>query len=465
MTETMTHYERIIAAYELKEPDRVPVIPINSYFLPYYAGMTIRQAQHEPDRLVQAHLDHQEFLGDAVHPFQSGHDHLGLFGRTGWDQTTLDWRIFEKFPPEGNLPNLYEKDVIEDYQDVFERGFSTLLFNRKLENDIWKRSVRDFLYFEFDYLKVWAAAWRRFVEQSGISLLLGARACHPLDLLQYYRGIFNLVTDLYEQPEDVKAMCEWLSEYEAVRAMGRAMTMGAGEVPGADTILFINGGPPGLPPKMFDEFYFPYAKKMIDMFVTRGFKVQNHWDTDLTPHLRTIAGLVEGLPKGKVVMDFEKTNMKKAKELLGDKMCIAGNVPVAMLIYGTVAEVEDYCKTLIRDCAEGGGYMLGGECDIPWDARPENLLAMVEAAKKFGQYKSSPGTNKEWGARKGFSPTEKRILKGIKEGLKPPSQEELDRVTARWLFGNNTDMMMKYAPWSFILTKIMWKKGEEPWGR
>jgi hypothetical protein len=260
-------------------------------------------------------------------------------------------------------------------------------------------------------------------------------------------------------------MCEWLSEYEAVRAMGRAMTMGAGEVPGADTILFINGGPPGLPPKMFDEFYFPYAKKMIDMFVTRGFKVQNHWDTDLTPHLRTIAGLVEGLPKGKVVMDFEKTNMKKAKELLGDKMCIAGNVPVAMLIYGTVAEVEDYCKTLIRDCAEGGGYMLGGECDIPWDARPENLLAMVEAAKKFGQYKSSPGTNKEWGARKGFSPTEKRILKGIKEGLKPPSQEELDRVTARWLFGNNTDMMMKYAPWSFILTKIMWKKGEEPWGR
>jgi hypothetical protein len=36
-------------------------------------------------------------------------------------------------------------------------------------------------------------------------------------------------------------------------------------------------------------------------------------------------------------------------------------------------------------------------------------------------------------------------------------------VTAKWLFGKNAEKMMKYAPWSFVLLKLMWKKGEEPW--
>lgn len=58
---------------------------------------------------------------------------------------------------------------------------------------------------------------------------------------------------------------------------------------------------------------------------------------------------------------------------------------------------------------------------------------------------------------------EKEMLAEIKAGLNPPSKEELDEVTAKWLFGERADKMMRYAPWSFVLTKLMWKKGEEPW--
>ena len=58
---------------------------------------------------------------------------------------------------------------------------------------------------------------------------------------------------------------------------------------------------------------------------------------------------------------------------------------------------------------------------------------------------------------------EQQILKKVKRKLKPPSEEELNKVIARWLFGRNAEKMMKYAPWSFILIKLMWKKGEEPW--
>jgi len=58
---------------------------------------------------------------------------------------------------------------------------------------------------------------------------------------------------------------------------------------------------------------------------------------------------------------------------------------------------------------------------------------------------------------------EKQILEKVKQGLQPPSKEEIDGVTARWLFGKNAEKMMRYAPWSFVLMKLMWKKGEEPW--
>ena len=57
----------------------------------------------------------------------------------------------------------------------------------------------------------------------------------------------------------------------------------------------------------------------------------------------------------------------------------------------------------------------------------------------------------------------KKILAETRGRLKPPTQQECDRAMARWLFGKKADKMMQYAPWSFALLKLMWKKGEEPW--
>jgi uroporphyrinogen-III decarboxylase len=139
-------------------------------------------------------------------------------------------------------------------------------------------------------------------------------------------------------------------------------------------------------PAIYDEFYWPYAKKMIDIWVDHGFKVWNHWDNDHTPYLETIRTITDGLPKGKIVMDFEKTNMKKAKEVLGGTVCIAGNVPSALLVYGTPEEVDAYCKQLIEDCADGGGFILEAECEVPWDSKPDNIRAMIAAADKYNPY-------------------------------------------------------------------------------
>jgi uroporphyrinogen-III decarboxylase len=267
-----------------------------------------------------------------------------------------------------------------------ERGFAPYLYNRKLENKIWERSIDDFLYYQFDFRERFAKAWRGYVEKTGIPLIKGSRMCHPLDLLQYYRGISNLTMDIYEKPAKVKEFCDWVMDFELQHAMQLCMVMGAGEVPGADTIFFYNGGPPGMSPKIYDEFYWPYAKKMVDIAVKRGFKVWNHWDNDHTPFLETIKAMADGIAKGKIVMDFEKTNMKKAKQALKGKVAIYGNVSSAMLVYGTPEEVDTYCRQLIEDCAADGGFILGSECEVPWDSKPENVRAMLKAAEKYNPY-------------------------------------------------------------------------------
>ncbi|RLC87298.1 MAG: hypothetical protein DRJ03_06365 [Chloroflexi bacterium] len=388
MKETMSKYERLDKAWNLEEADRVPVSPVNCYIIPYLAGISIREMFLEPDKLVEATVQVYDMLGgwDDIDPNITTLNHLSMFGRAGWDQATLDWRLWDNFPPDGNLPSLYEKPMIEDYDDVMERGFAPILYDKHVSPDIFKRSLDDFLYYEFEYPKVYAAAWRKYVEEYEIPLLMGGRACHPLDMLQYYRGISTLTRDLFERPEKVEEICEWFVEYEATLAMRDAMIMGAGEVPGAEIIFFVNGGPPGMPPRIYDRFFWPSAKKMIDIFVNHGFKVRCHWDNDLTPHLDTIQDIAAGLPQGKLLLDLEKTDMKKAKEVLGDTICLYGNVPSAMLCYGTVEDVDEYCKQLIEDCAPGGGFVLGTECETPWNAKPENVKAIGEAARKYGWY-------------------------------------------------------------------------------
>jgi hypothetical protein len=59
--------------------------------------------------------------------------------------------------------------------------------------------------------------------------------------------------------------------------------------------------------------------------------------------------------------------------------------------------------------------------------------------------------------------TVKRILEETKKGLKLPTEEEISQVQAKWLFGKNASKMLAHAPWSFVLVKLLWKKGEGPW--
>ncbi len=57
-----------------------------------------------------------------------------------------------------------------------------------------------------------------------------------------------------------------------------------------------------------------------------------------------------------------------------------------VLPHGSVGEVEEFVRDLIRHLAPGGGYILAACHTLPEDVAPENVVAMFEAALKWGAY-------------------------------------------------------------------------------
>jgi uroporphyrinogen-III decarboxylase len=80
---------------------------------------------------------------------------------------------------------------------------------------------------------------------------------------------------------------------------------------------------------------------------------------------------------------FEQTDLIRAKEILGDTVCLRGNVPTSLLVTGTPEEVDAYCKTLITKVGKGGGFILDGAASIPDEAKPENVMAMAKSVQRY----------------------------------------------------------------------------------
>lgn len=131
--------------------------------------------------------------------------------------------------------------------------------------------------------------------------------------------------------------------------------------------------------KTYERFFFPQLKRIVEAVTAQGVACWLHMDTDWTlnlPYLRH-------LPKYMCMCDFDSiTDIFKAKEILGGHMCIMGDVSPSLLSLGTVDEVNAYCHKLIDVVGRDGGFIMSSGCEVPIDARFENVKAMIDSVKK-----------------------------------------------------------------------------------
>ena len=124
----------------------------------------------------------------------------------------------------------------------------------------------------------------------------------------------------------------------------------------------------------------PHLRR-IRALIDEGLNPMVFWEGDCTSRLETI----RDIPAGKTVYWFEATDIFKAKEALGDVACLRGNVPLSLLCTGSPGEVKDYCKKLIDEVGRGGGFIMDASTQFD-DAKPENVKAMFEFTKEYGNY-------------------------------------------------------------------------------
>ncbi len=199
----------------------------------------------------------------------------------------------------------------------------------------------------------------------------------PFDVISdRLRGMRGIMLDIYRRPDKLLDACDkvmewWISVTEPAEPDPRGNPRRAG--------MPLHRGSDGfMSDAQFERFYWPHLKQSIEKNVELGFVAAPFWEGIWDSRLEYLLDL----PRGKVIFHCEKTDIFKAKEVLGGHMCIQGGVPPTILQAGTPQDVEEHCKKLIKVVGKGGGFILGAGSSIDY-AKPENIKAMVDSVKKY----------------------------------------------------------------------------------
>lgn len=135
--------------------------------------------------------------------------------------------------------------------------------------------------------------------------------------------------------------------------------------------------------KQFDVFSLPYMKKLIDgTNEIMGSRPGAHICGKTSPIWSDLADA--GL------FSFSIDNcedLETAKQMVGDRMRIAGNVPpVDVMREGSIDDVIASCIECMKKCGDNpAGYILNTGCQLPIGTPKANVEAFIYAARKYGR--------------------------------------------------------------------------------
>jgi uroporphyrinogen-III decarboxylase len=214
---------------------------------------------------------------------------------------------------------------------------------------------------------------------NGYPVAFGAFCKAPFDTIgDTLRGTQPILKDMYRRPEKLLEALDVVADFTIKSVLTSPNVANIFMV----TYPLHKGADGWMSQKQFDTFYWPSLKKVMDAFIREGL-IQNMFaEGGYNSRLDSI----NEFPKGSVCWYFDRTDIFRAKQVLGSKCAIQGNVPSSLVITGTPAEMKEHCRKLIEGCGQGGGYILsaGAVADNP---SQDNLRAMVEAVHEYGGYR------------------------------------------------------------------------------
>ncbi len=184
------------------------------------------------------------------------------------------------------------------------------------------------------------------------------------------RGVNNLLTDLYENPEALETLLEFCVELAISFAQAQVAA-------GADIIGLGDAIASQISPPMYEKFALPYQKRIFSAVKEMGATCRLHICGDTT-HLLSL------MPQsGADIIDLDwMVDFEMATKSFGNGPAPCGNFdPVAVLFQGS----HELVRQAVLPCLQKGGnrcFSAAG-CEVVDGTPPENLLAQVETLSFF----------------------------------------------------------------------------------
>lgn len=184
-----------------------------------------------------------------------------------------------------------------------------------------------------------------------------------------------------KNPPFVKDLARVATDY-ILEVVDRAAALGAhvialdGDLAFSQTTL--------MAPAQYEAYVYPYHREIVERAHAKGLKIIKHSDGNMNPIMEQIAAAgFDGFhPVQPQCMDLGET-----KRRFAGRMCLLGNIDCTYLLpFGTADEVDEAVREAIRVAAPGGGYVVSSSNSIHPGCKPENYIAMVKAAHRYGVY-------------------------------------------------------------------------------
>jgi uroporphyrinogen-III decarboxylase len=396
--------KRVEDAIQLKEPDRVPVVLSLGYFPAKYTGITCADAFYNPAKWKEASIKTvMDFAPDAC---------TAMGPDSGKALDALDFKQM-LWPGGGGSPYHTHQFVENEYMkadeydaflkdptgfilntylprtcgklESFKRlpNFSILLFSPMMLLSIpaFDEAIQALSTARQEIAKRNAAigSMGAELEQLGFPTFAQSVSFAPFDVVSdRLRGMRGIMMDMFRQPERIIEMSERFLPVMIGLSVAMAKMGGNSRVfiplhRGADGFMSI---------KQFEKFYWPTLKGLMMGLIDAGLTPCPFFEGKYDSRLEHLLEL----PRGKVLGYFDASDIFKVKQILGNHLCIMGNVPPSLLQTGNPQDIRDHCKKLIDVVGKGGGFIMAPRSAID-EVKPENLKEMIDFTKEYGVYK------------------------------------------------------------------------------
>jgi hypothetical protein len=403
--------QRLVDVYNVKEPDRVPVnLPVGN--LPYTLyGMNYRTAMYDYDKAVAACKAFNEKYAEELEYWSAPWVTPGRvmemldYKLYSWPGHRLGENVSSVQFMEGEYMKAEEYDAfITDPSDFWIRTYMPRIFGaleplrmfRPFTDLVEIVNMGQFMPFAspqgqkmlqtlMDVGKEYQCFMKAMASSGpsgaahGYPVAFGAFCKAPFDTIgDSLRGTQPILKDMYRRPDKLLAALDVVADFTINSLLS---------APNLANIFMVTyplhkGADGWMSQRQFDTFYWPSLKKVMNALINEGL-IQNMFAEG---GYNTRLEAVNEFPKGSVCWYFDKTDMDKAKQVLGSKCAIQGNIPSSLIVTGTPEDTKEYCRKLIEGCGKGGGFILsaGAVADNP---KLENLQAMLAAVREYGFYK------------------------------------------------------------------------------